>query len=879
MRKHGISGARQEVDRLIFSLKSKISVATVRMQRYNIQEKSKNQNQAFIKNCKQFYRDIAAEGDIKVKEIPSEDELRNFWGGQIWGQSNLYDPSAEWIPAWKDHYKAIKEQSWVDVSYTDLTSQLNKTMNWKAPGLDLVPNYWLKNLNVLQQPLACALNECVTNPESTPQWLVTGKSTLLPKNEKTVAAKNYRPITCLSTTFKALTGIIATRIERHLNENNILADEQGARRACYGTKQQLLINKTLLEHSIKARRNLSVTYYDYAKAYDSVPHEWIIETLTTYKICPVIIGFLKWVMPMWSTKLVLRHENGILEVKNIRICRGIFQGDSLSPLLFVLAINPVSYLLDKGNFGYKIDDVRFNHVLYMDDLKTFAGNSKEASSMAKVVYDFSTSIGMKFGFDKCKVLNIVRGKIKKCGNIDLDKDNSIEEMESGEVYKYLGVLESNNIKHSEMKGVTTEKFKKKLKQVLKTELNSKNVMTAINEYVTPVITYTFGVVNWTEQDIKEIDIHVRKSLNMNKMFEIKSDIDRLYTTRKMGGRGLISVWDCFKCTNIRLAHFLRGTKNEKLLKCAEFDKACLFSITKRAEKYTENLYLELPKNINEKPLLRQAQVMSEAAKGALQKLRHKACLEKPQHGNYFKLLEEKFVSKNLSLSWLEKVHISPQSEAYLFAAQELALFTRWHERHILKKTSDDKCRICKAKPETMSHILSGCDNLAKKEYLDRHNGVAQYVHHSICNNFGVQTNAKWHTHKPQEVLVLKNVEIIWDTPLSTDRPYVFNRPDIVVRDKANKKCFIIDISCPNDINVAQKEQEKISKYSGLRIELGRMWDCECMVIPIVVGSLGVVSLDFDKYRNMIPAKISSTMCIKIALLGSEKILRAFLSRK
>ena len=52
------------------------------------------------------------------------------------------------------------------------------------------------------------------------------------------------------------------------------------------------------------------------------------------------------------------------------------------------------------------------------------------------------------------------------------------------------------------------------------------------------------------------------------------------------------------------------------------------------------------------------------------------------------------------------------------------------------------------------------DNLAKKEYLDRHNGVAQYVHHSICNNFGVQTNAKWHTHKPQEALVLKNVEII-----------------------------------------------------------------------------------------------------------------------
>ena len=208
-------------------------------------------------------------------------------------------------------------------------------------------------------------------------------------------------------------------------------------------------------------------------------------------------------MPMWSTKLVLRHENGVLEVKNIKICRGIFQGDSLSPLLFILAINPVSYLLDKNQFGYKIDNVRFSHVLYMDDLKTFASNCKEASTMAKVVYDFSTSIGMKFGFDKCKVLNIVRGKIEKCGNIDLERDDKIEEMESSEVYKYLGVLESNNIKHNDMKGLTTEKFKKKLKQVLKTELNAKNIMIAINEYVTPVLTYTFGVVNWTEQDIKD----------------------------------------------------------------------------------------------------------------------------------------------------------------------------------------------------------------------------------------------------------------------------------------------------------------------------------------------------------------------------------------
>ena len=344
----------------------------------------------------------------------------------------------------------------------------------------------------------------------------------------------------------------------------------------------------------------------------------------------------------------------------------------------------------------------------MDDLKTFAINFKQAQMMARIVYDFTNSIGMKLGFDKCKVLNIVQGKIKACGNIYLKGNDVIEEMGSDDIYKYLGVIESCNIKHNEMKVLAMEKFKKKLKNVLnfrlKSELNSKNIMTAINEYVTPVLSYTFGIVNWTEQDIKDADILVRKKLNMKRMFEIKSDVDRLYTPRQMGGRGLVSVWDSFKTTYIRLAHYMSKNSNVRLQKCFEFDKTCLFSVTKRAEKFSENLTIDLPNNLNDKPLLRQAQIIAEKAKNAIQKQRYDTCLNKPQHGIYFKLLEGPTIARKLSIAWFERAHMTPQSEAHLMAAQEFALFTRWHERNILKKQIDDKCRVCHAKPETMSHI-------------------------------------------------------------------------------------------------------------------------------------------------------------------------------
>ena len=62
------------------------------------------------------------------------------------------------------------------------------------------------------------------------------------------------------------------------------------------------------------------------------------------------------------------------------------------------------------------------------------------------------------------------------------------------------------------------------------------------------------------------------------------------------------------------------------------------------------------------------------------------------------------------------------------------------------------------------------------------------------------------------------IELLWDMVLTTDRAVGSNRPDIVIRDKQKKKVYIIDISCPSDVNVKSKENEKITKYSGLRVE-------------------------------------------------------------
>ena len=73
--------------------------------------------------------------------------------------------------------------------------------------------------------------------------------------------------------------------------------------------------------------------------------------------------------------------------------------------------------------------------------------------------------------------------------------------------------------------------------------------------------------------------------------------------------------------------------------------------------------------------------------------------------------------------------------------------------------------------------------------------------------------------------------------------------------------------------------KKITKYSGLRVELAKMWNSEYTVIPVVVGGLGAVSHNFTNYLTLTPAALCVAMCLKITVLGSEKIMRFVLSRK
>jgi hypothetical protein len=90
----------------------------------------------------------------------------------------------------------------------------------------------------------------------------------------------------------------------------------------------------------------------------------------------------------------------------------------------------------------------------------------------------------------------------------------------------------------------------------------------------------------------------------------------------------------------------------------------------------------------------------------------------------------------------------------------------------------------------------------------------------------------------------------------TDIEVTANRPDIIIKNKKAKTRTLIDVAIPTDKNVVQKEAEKKLQYKSLCIEIQRMWNLKCTLIPVINGATGIVTRSLRKNLEAIPGKHS-----------------------
>ena len=83
---------------------------------------------------------------------------------------------------------------------------------------------------------------------------------------------------------------------------------------------------------------------------------------------------------------------------------------------------------------------------------------------------------------------------------------------------------------------------------------------------------------------------------------------------------------------------------------------------------------------------------------------------------------------------------------------------------------------------------------------------------------------KWYEHCPEGVVETDKVKILWDVNIQCNHFIEARKPDIVVVNKGERKCIIINIVVPGDNRASDKEKEKMEKYQDLKREIKRNWN-------------------------------------------------------
>lgn len=812
-------------------LKQKLAATAKRLRRYRESNLRKQQNTDFATNQRNFYRNLKkTPGKTRQSDKePNREDILQFWSN-IWSTTTGHR-TTKWYHEEKRAMGNLTTMLDWQITTEDVKKAITRTLNWKTPGPDKIQNFWLKKFTSTHEQLAICMNRIVEQPNLMPTFMTKGNTYLIPKTPECSAdPSKYRPITCLPTVYKILTSIISNKIYAHLETNKLLDEEQkGCRKRSKGCKEQLIIDSVIVETAKTKRASLYTAYIDYQKAFDSVPHTWLKEVLALYGVEEHLRVFMCHAMDSWSTNLVLNTPNYKTDVGNIRVRRGIFQGDALSPLWFCLALRPLTTFLNRQGRGYTIPPTKteLSHLWYMDDLKLYASTNQHLQHLLKCVERFSMDIEMAFGMDKCRISSMRGGKWERHEGYEVvTRDEMIMGMEEQERYKYLGYQQARGIDHANTKKQLQEEYQQRLKTLLKTKLSAKNLARAVSAYANGILTYSYGVIKWTDTDLGNLDTMTRVMFTKHRAHHPRSSIERFHLNRKIGGRGIPSaVVSCQKQV-LNLREYFYEKKETSQLHMAI---VC-------ADKHATPLQLAKT-NLD---LLLKAPTEDEL------KTRWKS---KALHGRYITAIEEDHIDTGKSQAWLRSGNLFPETEGFVAAIQDQVMATRVYRKMILKQlVADIKCRLCGQKEETLDHLLSGCSAMAPKQYLDRHNRVAKIVHIELRKRYQqFNETTPYYEYEPPPVCEDEKVRIYWNRKIITDKPIPNNIPDIVLTLKNEKITYIIDVAIPLAANITKTTTEKINKYLPLADEIKDMWSMDkVIVVPVVIGATGEIPKRLDR---------------------------------
>lgn len=851
-------------------------------------------NEMFSSNPSRLFQ----EPSPVVENPPTEDRVREFWRA-IYEQPALFNqhtPAIQDFTRFCNRNLSDEGEACHSITEEEVSRALKGVKNHSAPGPDGITNFWWKKFPSIYKHLARIFSSWLMDGEPIPRWLVEGRTVLIPKKGDLADPKNYRPITCLNTCYKIFTTILNTRILRVIDPVwRQIYEQRGSKKGVMGCKENLLIDRCVTQDSRQHHRNLSMAWIDYRKAFDTTSHELLVHLLECLKVSPNIVRCIQNLLPCWRTRFTIKTGGRAVSTEPVSYRRGVFQGDTLSPLLFCISLLPLSVSLENTP-GYKCGDPKFRdhkitHLFYMDDLKLYASGQTGLRQAIRVVEEYTRDIGMEFGLDKCAVIHLQRGRVGEGieGDVELIDGRMMRQLRGEETYQYLGVAQSGIQDAGEVKRSLQDKYKRLTRKIWSSELTGKNKVTATNMLAVPIVSYSFGVVKWTMKELDDLDVTTRKIMFHNHSHHPISSVVRVSLPREKGGRGLLSL----KCVHNRvvldMASAILKNEDDPLLRLVHHHERGDYGafLYKAAERAADTLGLRFtirPQlntrahvgNVTNDTLARLRQVVKQAEVANL----YTVHVEKDLHGVFYRLVRDLKLSTELTFSFLMSAGLKSETEGFIVACQDGVIKTNSYKRVVLKQNVIDRCRLCGHQGESLMHLLSACPAITQTRYVHRHNAALRVLYYHLRHAYGIDETPVL-PYAPGDIeAVVENERctIYWNFSFNTTRLLTATKPDIVLRDSETQEIYIIEFSAPCDKNIVVKEGEKRAKYQDLGVELKKMYPgYSVKIVVLIIGVLGGMRDTFLKDLKVIPACRDNSLSLacrmqKAVIHGSLRIL-------